>query len=172
MRVALLLMIMLSGCVSQPPVGQNHWLWQLSGRAVFQGPDQRESASILWQTDQQRDHVQLSGPFGQGAVRLISDSEGATLWQDGEPRASDVSAEALLFRHLQWQVPIAALKYWVRGETAPLSHSDIIKRETFQQFSQSGWRVTQSKFTDDGLPRKVIIEQPPYKLTLLIAKWN
>ena len=82
-------------------------------------------------------------------------------------RASDSSIEALLNRQLNWQVPVEQLREWVRGNggSGNTALSD-------RQFEQDGWRVAQSKFNADGLPRKVVIERPPYKLTLLIAKWT
>lgn len=160
--------ILLSACSSLPNGQPQDWQWQLTGRAVFQSPEQRDSANILWQSAPGRDSVQLSGPFGQGAVRLIADGDGASLWSDGELRASDSSIEALLSQQLNWRVPVEQLREWVRGNGA----SDDAATLSERQFEQDGWRVAQSKFNADGLPRKVVIERPPYKLTLLIAKWT
>ncbi len=162
------IILLLSACSSLPSDHRQDWQWQLTGRAVFQNPEQRDSANILWQSAPGRDNVQLSGPFGQGAVRLIADARGASLWRDGELRASDTSIEALLSRQLNWQVPVEQLRDWVRGSGANDNSSKFADR----QFEQDGWRVLQSKFNPDGLPRKIVIERPPYKLTLLIAKWT
>ncbi|HSG61178.1 MAG TPA: outer membrane lipoprotein LolB [Pseudomonadales bacterium] len=170
--LACLLVLFLSGCSSLPASHDNTWLWQLSGRAVFQGPDQRESANILWQSAARRDSVQLSGPFGQGAVRLIADSTGASLWRDGEIQASDIDIESLLTQHLHWQVPIKELRAWVRGDNAPGDIHVLEESAQRRRFEQAGWVIEQSKLDPEGRPHKVVIARPPYKLTLLIAQWN
>ena len=164
--------IFLAGCSSLPSSTLPSLQWQLTGRAVFQDSQQRESASIYWQSAAQQDIIQLSGPFGQGAVRLIADNNGASLWQDGEQKIKSSSLENLLFEQLNWRVPIAEFRHWVRGDTAPGPFNPLIEDENTRQFEQSGWRVTQSKIQSDGLPRKVVIAREPYKLTLLIAKWT
>lgn len=170
--VLCVLLLALQGCSSLPTNHQTPWLWQFSGRVVFQGPDQRESANIVWQSAERRDSVQLSGPFGQGAVRLIATPKGATLWRDGDIQASDTSIESLLARHLNWQVPIDELRAWVRGDSAPGERKQLEQSTKNRRFEQAGWMVEQAKLDTQGRPRKVVIARPPYKLTLLIAQWN
>lgn len=170
----LMLVVLAQGCVTSLPENDKAWQWQLNGRAVFQGPDQRESATLLWQSGNESDLIQLSGPLGQGAVRLIADQRGATLWQDGEVRASNHSIQALLFEQLHWQVPVASLKYWVRGSAAPSDDPTPTMTETAnsRHFKQDGWFISISKLNTQGLPGKVVLERAPYKLTLLISKWK
>lgn len=167
-----ILLLAFQGCSSIPPSTATPWLWQFSGRVVFQGPDQRESANIVWQSGERRDSVQLSGPFGQGAVRLVATPQGATLWRDGEIHASAISIESLLAQHLNWQVPVDELRAWVRGNNAPGSITTLEQSPQNRRFEQAGWTVEQAKLDTQGRPRKVIINRPPYKLTLLIAQWN
>lgn len=172
--LCVLLVVLIQGCTTLQPERDSQWQWQLNGRAVFQGPDQRESVSMLWQSANTRDLIQLSGPLGQGTVRLIADQNGAALWKNGEIVASDQSIEALLYQQLQWHVPISSLKHWVRGNVAPSREPLplIIEEGSSSQFIQHGWRISTCKWNDQGLPGKVVLERSPYKLTLLISTWK
>lgn len=172
--LCLLLILLVHGCATPLPEGDTTWRWQLNGRAVFQGPEQRESVSILWQSGSERDLIHLSGPLGQGAVRLIADQRGATLWQDGEIRASNHSIEALLYEQLHWQVPVSSLKYWVRGKAAPSNDTTpaMTEKANSRHFTQDGWSISIIKLNAQGLPGKVVLERTPFKLTLLISTWK
>ena len=176
----------LVACSSQPLRDDSRWRsvegvdpaladsFRISGRlAVSDGRD-GGSAGFLWLQEGDAFQVELRQPVSQRTWRLSGDSHGAVL-DDGSGQQQAGSAEALLYQALGWQVPVTALRDWVRG----LAHADMAIQEgaedafgRWQWLLQGGWRVQYRGWLGDSAwPLRIEARNPPYSVRLSIQDW-
>lgn len=181
-----LLLLGLSACAVKPRRDDTGWrpvdgvdpatatVFRVAGRlAVSDGRD-GGSAGFLWTQRGDAYEVELRQPVSQRTWRLSGDERGAVLegGDDGPRRSS--SAEALLREALGWQVPVGALRDWVRGlpGDAPVAARDYDEAGRPKRFEQDGWQVEYRGWLDDGRwPTRIRATQPPYSLRLSIQDW-
>lgn len=185
--LALLLVAGLAACAVKAPRGDGRWLpveglspeavrnFQLAGRlAVSDGRD-GGSAGFLWTQRGDRFEVELRQPVSQRTWRLSGDHHGALLeGGDGGPRRG-ASAEALLHEVLGWQVPVDALRDWVRGlagEGSPVQSRNLDGQGRLQRLVQDGWEVEYRDWHGDSdWPTRINASRPPYSVRLVIRDW-
>ena len=181
-NVVILPLIVLVGCTtvpSRPPAFDpiNAWnnhaenvagvvSWSLKGRMSVRTEDSGKSATLLWDRDGIDHKIELYGPFGGGRIRIIQNSNGATL-TDAKKRTDEApTASELLYRRVGWHVPFEAMQYWVLGvPEAGKSYSKTLDQwGRLQTLSQSGWDVSFREYNEVApyeLPRKLFITAQP-----------
>jgi|TARA_B110000116_G_C16722990_1_gene530023 outer membrane lipoprotein LolB len=187
---AIATVLLLNGCTNQPVANgyiadwdsyqqqlQQQQRWQLSAKMGVRGPSDSGSAYLHWQQAPDNYDIHLSGPLGQGRIRIIGNSEQVTLEQAGKPTLSAPTADRLLQHALGWYAPLEQLKYWVRGLPAPDLPAQIEHNSqgALASLQQSGWHLSYSRYRDEGnflLPGKLIATQGGLKLTLIIKDWT
>jgi len=185
----LLLVLLLSGCAAVPPTAPpgvdsitsadraaiSHW--QFHGRVSLTQGEQGWHAGLDWENRADQYRLQVSGPLGQGALLLTGDEYVVTL-VDGEGRIYTAQdAEGLLQQVAGWQLPVAGLRYWVRGLPAPLAPVEATHdaQGRLQQLVQSGWTITYQRYQDvDGSawPAKMRLERDELVVRLVIDQWQ
>lgn len=141
-------------------------------------PDDNINANFDWVQSGPSFGLQLSGPLGQGMVRLDGGPDEVVLTgAEGEVTRA-ATAEALLSRRLGWQLPVSGLVHWLLGRPDPrglwseltLGESGVAK--TFEQF---GWAVRYSRYIEvDGvrLPTRLALERGDVKAKILVSRWE
>lgn len=197
-RLALLLVVLLSGCAApvRPPGPESLALWQarqarlatldtwdLRGRLGVRAGDDGGQASLRWQRRGDRHELDLGAPLGRGMLRFSADATAARA-RDAEGRtyqAADLST--LVFNLTGWRIPVARLQYWVRGLAAPGAAAVPVLDEAgrLRLLEQAGWRVRIPDYMESGgfeLPRRVLLSYPgddsgvpPIELKLVIESW-
>ncbi|NNG13679.1 MAG: outer membrane lipoprotein LolB, partial [Gammaproteobacteria bacterium] len=137
-RLVYLYVVLLSGCellpVTETPLPavadpreawaqhrlqlNNLEAWTLDGRISLRQDEEAWHASLQWQQIDSAYHINLFGPFGQGALQLDGSPQSVILQHDGETVQSD-DAEQLLRQRVGLQVPVNGLRYWAVGLAAP-----------------------------------------------------
>lgn len=152
--------ITISGCSTQPMQSNIDWIWQITGKVYYKTAAERGSANFFWQHATQLDNIQLSGPLGQGASRIVITPDNASLLEGGKTVASADTIDALLANRLPWQIPLETMRNWLSTPNpAP-------------QFSENSWQFTSSKLDSRQRPTKIVAQRDDYQLTLLISKWQ
>lgn len=190
---AALLALWLAGCAAPEPVAPSdrraaaeahqRWLedltqWRASGRVAVEVPGEGWSATVLWLQRETDYRIQLSGPFGQGAVRIDGDSSGVTLRTANGRMARAPSAEQLMAQELGAQVPVAVLRYWLTGRPAPrhpVTHRLVDDAGRLLELDQAGWRVRYTEYVDSeggALPARVDIARDDTHARFLISRWQ
>ena len=183
------IVLLLNGCTNQPAVNdsiadwdryqqrlQQQQQWQLLAKMGVRGPSDSGSAYLNWKQAPNNYDIQLSGPLGQGSVRILGNREQVTLKQAGKPTLSAPTADRLLQQALGWHAPLEQFKYWVRGLPAPNLPAQI-KHNTqgaLATLQQSGWQLGYSRYRNEAdflLPGKIVATQGELKLTLIIKDW-
>ena len=162
--------------VQQHSLGQFH-TWDISGRLAIQTGDQGWHVSFHWQQDDVGYHMALSAPLGQETAELQGDAQGVTLLLADGRTVTAVDPEELLFKQLGWRVPIAGLRYWVRGLPVPdtMEEHGLDKEGRLRWLDQSGWRISYRDYGDISgktLPTRIFLDKNGLKVRLVIDEWK
>ena len=187
----LLAMLLLTACAQQPqlPVAAD-WvehsarlagltIWTVEGKIALQTPDQVESASIQWRQHEAITRLYLSGPLGIAATRVYSDGKTLEIRQGEELRSWDLTDAGALEGSTGWDLPLAALAYWLKGLPAP--ELDIQRMELgqgqsqLQVLRQDDWEIHYLAYANYGgitLPTKLQIQRRDTTVKLVIRDWQ
>lgn len=183
-------LLLLAGCAPQPrpaplpadwqahaaAVGARQ-AWQLQGKIGVRAASGSGSAFLTWKQQAESYRLVLSGALGMGKLVLTGDAHGVA-WNDSRGRTGQhADPEALVAEIWGWQLPVPALKYWIRGIPRPghpVADAEFAGAE-ITRFRQSGWLVEPGAYRDvDGLalPTRLRLEGEGAILTLLINRWG
>lgn len=185
---ALALLVLLAGCVPAPVRGPDAALlaaqaaheaalvaepdWRLEGRLAVRAGGEGGSGRLDWRQQGDEFRVRLTAPVtgrgwalegGPGTARLDG--------LDGGPLAGD-DPEALLAAATGWEIPLAALGWWVRGGRAPgpaeLAFGPDGRLASLQQ---QGWTVEYREWDGDR-PRRVFARRGEASVRLVVDTWG
>ena len=143
----------------------------MDGRIALTGAEDSWTADLAWAHQRDDEQIKLSGPLGQGAVRIHLAGNVVTVAQgDGKVESSD-DPEGFINQQLGMFVPVTSLRYWVLGLPEP----DLDFEETDKGFRQSGWTIVFQAMQRVGqllLPRKMSVANDRVKLKLIINQWT
>lgn len=152
--------------------------WQLSGRLSLRGSGESFSGTLEWDEQRHATHLRFSGPFGQAIVELDEDATGARArLADGRVWMADDAAQ-LLAKHLGWQVPVAALRAWLKG--IPVEEKALVPRYSLDgagrltALEQAAWQITYGNYAVVGphfLPHKIAMKNNLVELRLVVDQW-
>lgn len=130
--------------------------WDASGRAALRTADDSGSLSLDWQQRGEAYQVDLRAPMGAGSARLEGDAEGVWLTTSAGDREYAPDPETLLAWYTGYRVPVSALRYWLRGLTAPGPEVEDLTLGPAgrpERIVQGGWEVVYRDWTEaSGLP--------------------
>lgn len=149
--------------------------WHIEGKIGFSAPGERGSATLVWDQDNNRFDLTLSGPFGIGTTRLSGTGELATLIHDD--RTLQAPASDLAEYTTGLRVPVDTLIWWVRGLPDPNapSHISFDGLGLPTSLKQHDWQVDYQRYQNTQLgplPGKLVVTRDGYKLTLVINRWE
>lgn len=153
--------------------------WSLSGRIALSNGRNGGSGRIDWRQDGDRYEIALSAPVTRQSWRLSGDAAGARLeGVEGGPR-SGPDAAALLREATGWDIPVAALKDWVRG----LRAQDVAQVQVTYandgrplRIEQGGWRIDyrwpEAGAAGPALPTRLDAMRDKAKVKLIVDAWQ
>lgn len=173
----------------QPPASIANWQkhtehlqqldsWLLEGKLGYRDNRDGGSAWINWQQSDTTFDVQLHGPFGSGATRILGDNNYAELQQSGEDTLTASSPASLTELLFGWQWPVDQLQFWVRGIPSP--HTPITLRThntegTLASLQQSSWQLDFAGYEQVDqwvLPTRIKGSSGKISFTLVIKRWH
>jgi len=189
--LVLVLLLGLPGCAFKKPVvplqpPEKAWLarvaergWRLQGRIGVRSGEGNWHGGLRWFRRNGRDSLTISGPFGQGGVKI--EVQGGWIrirYHDGRVRESR-QPQALLEEALGVRVPLRALHYWVLGMPAPgvpVTRRRYDSLGRLRYLNQSGWQIEYREYTatpPGALPRKIVLTGPAgVVLKLIVDRWE
>ena len=179
--VAAVAVLALSACAALAPSDRPAQLapdFDLVGRVAVTFDGRNFSSGLRWQHAADGDEVWLMSPTGQALAHIVGDDNGATLTGADRQtyRAADV--EAITRRALGWELPLARMAWWVRGEMVPGSEVGEVLRDQqdrLVRLTQDGWSITLRQpgaDEDGGLPRRVELVRGANQIRLVIDNWR
>lgn len=152
--------------------------WQLQGRtAIVQGKE-GWNAGLHWQETHGQYQIKILGPFAQGGISLDGDEHQVVLTMNDGQQLSSSSPEALIKQVLNVQLPVSALRDWVRGMPYSEKNIDLIEWDIdgqISQLSQDGWQIEFVRyvpFKQYTLPSKIFIKHSDLSLRLVMTRWK
>jgi outer membrane lipoprotein LolB len=152
--------------------------WQLQGRtAIIQGKE-GWNAGLRWQENSGAYQIKIEGPFSQGGITLDGDASQAVLTMADGQKISAADPEILIKEALGIQLPVSALRDWVRGIPYSSINIDRIALDAEGQVThlvQQDWDISFLKYVPFGIysvPTKIFIKNQDLSLRLAVTRWN
>lgn len=151
--------------------------WTASGRMAVAAGNEGGSGSFAWMQDGTTSRLDLRGPLGAGAVRLVVTPETISL-ADGSGRSLDAgAARADLRARLGADLPWDHLRYWLLGVPAPDVEAAVIDRDAapWRVIEQAGWRLAYDSFDQVAglsLPRRLTAESGAVRVRVFVDAWH
>lgn len=111
---------------------------------------------FLWLDTTQRLDLDLRNPLGSTLARVsVTQDKAALVHADGSQITAE-SPDALVAEVLGSEIPVAGLRYWLKGIVAPVAAEQEQRdaQGNLGSFTQAGWKVTLSDYDHKG-PRKL-----------------
>ncbi len=151
--------------------------FELSGRINLRVDEGAFPGRVQWRHLPAIDELAFSSPIGTSVARMRQGPDGAWLvTSDGEQHeAKDL--RALAADVLDWDLPLDALPYWVRGLEWPGAEAQIERDDNGRprMLRQSGWIVSYLAWDGGGvrgLPSKLDLAGERLRMRLVIERWN
>lgn len=150
--------------------------WTLNAQFGVSNGRDGGSGDLEWRQDGASYSFTVRAANGR-VVRLAGDAERAVLEGVEDQPVVDRDPERLLRERVGWDVPIAALRDWVRGLRAPGAQADLTFNEAAlpATMQQDGWRIEyRDWFVDRNppLPRRVFASSGKNRVKLSIEAWS
>ncbi len=190
-----IVLVILAGCTSTPATvvplesSTNAWAlrqqallevnkWRLEGRLSFNLDEQAWHANLVWVQRGERYDLDISGPLGQGRLRIEGGPDGVRITSSDGRVLSGRTPEGLIWSEFGWALPVRGLMYWVRGVPDPEQPTNSLTLDSLgrlQTLAQVGWQVAYPEYREqDGLdlPRKIRIRGNDIKLRFVADQWE
>ncbi|MFA7632747.1 MAG: lipoprotein insertase outer membrane protein LolB [Thiohalomonadaceae bacterium] len=149
--------------------------WKLGGRIGIHTEDESWQARIDLQQHEQNYTIHLTGPLGQGSLRLQGDDHLVAL-SDGEHSRVAEDAEDLLYHEMGWRIPVKSLRYWALGLPAPGSAEQTLNPQgLLEKLQQDNWTIEFRNYVQQGaviLPGRLFISNHRARIRLIIDQWQ
>ena len=161
MAILLILLSLVSGCVSAPPA--KTLTYAVSGKVRIDAPSGDQVLHFRWQQADGYFDVWFWGALGLGRTHLQGTQEALTITAPQQPVLTG-PAKQLMEEQLGWFLPLGAMGAWLAGGLAPsLSTSVSIIDEVgrLEIVAQAGWTITFADYTQvDGQwrPERIAIQ--------------
>lgn len=152
--------------------------WESRGRVALNAGGRGVQANFQWRQEGPTTRLELSGPWGVGAERLVIEGPDVLLWSDGSWVPMCVSGAVVAELELLCaSTPLESLPFWLRGLPDPGSSYSEARSPASgaREFQQEGWRIEVDALTrarDLTVPRKVSISGPGATLKVAITRWD
>lgn len=153
--------------------------WHIEGRISIRNANDGWQGALDWVQRANGFRLQINGLFGQREFSLEGGAQGVTLISADNKRYHARDAQTLLYARTGIVMPVAALRYWVRGVPAPDVAAPSIQRlddrGRLSRLVQAGWEVRFRAYTVvDGLelPEKLFIRHAQVALRLVVDRWH
>ncbi len=156
--------------------------WKIYGKIAFIEKNKRESASLNWQVDEDKQHQQLNltSYLGINVLHLSSENNLHIIKVDGEEYRSD-NLEQLIYSLTKLTLPTKALGFWLKGLPYQRSDTLIIDQNTQLPISLSSdynseqWHITYANYqtvNKHQLATKFSIKKNNLLIKIIISKWK
>lgn len=175
----------LAGCAAPPRAPEGGALpdpatltqWSAAGRLAIAAGNDGGSGSFDWAQDGATSRLDLRGPLGVGAVRVLV-TAGVLSLVDGSGQVLDAErARADLQARLGADLPWDHLRYWLLGVPAPEVGATVLEQDAppWRVIEQAGWRLAYDSFgVVEGLnlPRRLSAERGPVRVRVVVDTWR
>ena len=151
--------------------------WSARGRMAIAFASEGGSGTFEWEQHATMTSLQVRGPLGAGALRIVADGEAVSV-TDAEGRALDGTAARQRIRsRLGGDLPVLALRYWLLGLAAPGSAAQVIADgpESARSIEQDGWTIRYEPFTAVqgwSVPTRMTAASGEARIKVIVDDWQ
>jgi outer membrane lipoprotein LolB len=158
---------------SQPNANGQQANWTLSGKIGITTPKESVAGFVRWQQQQDDFDIYVSGPLGQGSIRIEGNPDQATITQGGKT-SNSVNPQQLVYEQLGWFFPLVNLPHWLQGKQAPYSPATKTSEDgRLSQIKQDQWTVDYLRYhAYYQLPERIKIHQGDWKFIIVVKNWS
>jgi len=173
----------IGACVTPParpprPIGADAFI--VEGRLAVRNAKEGFSSSFVWShVDATHFSIEVWGAMGQGRSRLDGDGERVVLHAADGSVHEERDASAAVRDWLGIEVPVAALPFWMKGQSAPdleVDAREVDAAGDLARLTQAAWTLEFSGYSlrPDGrrLPARIVATKRDVKVTLLPKSWS
>ena len=168
-----------AGWVAEQQIRQQIKAWEIRGRLGVQTESNGGTLDIIWKQSGDDYSIRLIAPLGAGTYLIQGDSGFAEIrFPDGEKKIVN-NVNDVFTSTLEVDLPVNALKDWIRGLPAKtLSVDDINWNEQglLNKIKQSGWNIEMKKYAGEKilLPHAIYLsrdDNAELDIRLLLRLW-
>jgi|GEM_PF-6455658 len=183
--IVIILCISLAACTKfavQPQYISNYAdksSWIAQGKIGIYNKDKGESANFHWHQQANSFNLTLYGNFGFGAheIKQTANNKIYLKTQDGKKMRAN-SAQELIYKATEQNIPIDSLKYWLVGladPNYPIIASEKDKQGNYIYLLQNGWELSYPKYNQysaNYYPMRIYLNyNEEFKVKLVINSW-
>ena len=167
------------GWVAEQQIRQQIKAWEIRGRLGVQTESNGGTLDIIWKQSDDDYSIRLMAPLGAGTYLVQGDSGFAEIrFPNGEKKIVN-NVNDVFTSTLEVDLPVNALKDWIRGLPAKtLSVDDINWNEQglLNKIKQSGWNIEMKKYSGKKilLPHAIYLSRDDnieLDIRLLLRQW-
>jgi outer membrane lipoprotein LolB len=177
---------LLSACASAPtlttPPGQavdaSRLLdWTAAGRLAMTVAGDGGSANFTWRQRAAVTDLEVRGPFGVGALKIVVDGDALTVTDAAGITLDAAVAREQIRARLGADVPVAWLRYWLLGLAAPDSPAQVEQRTSppLRLIEQAGWQVSYEQFRvvqGWSVPTRLTCSGGDARIRVIVDDWQ
>ncbi|WP_323016909.1 lipoprotein insertase outer membrane protein LolB [Castellaniella sp.] len=176
------LAVLLAACAAPARIGGQGPAFERVGRFAVNlqpvaQPPYAAQGGFSWRDDGRTLQLDLSNPLGSVLARIRVDAGVSVLERADGSRESAPSPDALLAQVWGHPMPVAGLRYWVRGQLEPGQAASGVQHDEqgrLTALQQHGWDVRLSAYDDDQGPLRVRLsrqdDQGQWRLQLVMDR--
>ncbi|MBV0932556.1 lipoprotein insertase outer membrane protein LolB [Marinobacterium weihaiense] len=149
--------------------------WSAEGRIGIRWSQDSQSANLYWHQADAQYRIRLTGPLGQGGLRIDGTPNSVSLKRSGDNTVHHAATpEALMQELLGWHLPLTQARYWIRGLPAPDSRFEQLTEQPVRSFKQAGWHIEYPRLTRAAgrvLPAKLRLRRDDLRIIVIINEW-
>lgn len=151
--------------------------WRFDGRVAISGVESGGSAGIRWKQADARSSVSVFGALGAGGLNILLDAGHLHVKTSRGEAVDDDEAARVIEERLGAPLPLAELRYWLLGVSAPGSESTEVlgENQRLSALAQQGWEVHFAEYQAVGgdlLPARVDAQRDQVRVKLRISRWH
>jgi outer membrane lipoprotein LolB len=152
--------------------------WRLAGRLAVQAGAKGFSADLDWRESAAGFDLRVAAPLNRGTFALSGNASAVSLVTPKGETYTAADAETLMHQHLGWALPLAGVRYWVRGlpdPALPLSAEHLDSAGRWTDFAQDGWQVRVLEYRVAAgldLPSRLRLSHDKLQVRMAIKRWE
>lgn len=177
-RLSLLVVLFAAACATRDASLPPAQPFDLYGRVSVSYDGRAFSSGLRWRHTRVDDEISLLTPLGQTLAHIVNSPDGATLTASDQRRFHAASVESLTRQAFGWELPVAGLRFWLRGEPVPGSEPTALQRDAQARLAvleQDGWRIVFTHYPPaerGGRLRRLDLDHGTQKIRLVIDEWQ
>ena len=152
------------------------WVAHLSLIGVTE--QEKFKTRIIWQQRHDGYQIKLRDFIGRTVALIEGSAEKVVVKTSKGERYEDQNAETLIYGLFGLRIPVAGMRYWLRGVPQPeTEYIDLLLRADglAENMRQAGWLLSYQNYANQDpvrLPTHAVFEYDDLALTVKVARWE